>query len=152
MTTNVAANVNLAAAPGFRSASLDGFVLDAPLGGFWNFAFASDLDANASVRVGGQRIFSWSPNLFRLGFRISNFRVSAAAQLNAQQPDRPILVRATLSPQLTIGVALERKVGRTWRRAGSASTDATGRYSAAVARGLVRATVGSRRSAPVRVR
>jgi hypothetical protein len=55
-------------------------------------------------------------------------------------------------PLVGVRVTLERKVGRGWRRAGSATTDAGGRYGALVARGLVRAAVGSRRSAPVRVR
>lgn len=101
-TKNVNAEVDLAAAPGFRSASLNGFALDAPLGGFWNFGFASDLEANASVRAAGNRIFSWSPSM-RIGFRVSNFRISAATQLDATQPDRPLLVRATISPSLRFG-------------------------------------------------
>jgi len=103
-TKNVNAEVDLAAAPGFRSASLNGFALDAPLGGFWNFGFASDLEAHASVRAAGNKIFSWSPSV-PLGFRVSNFRISASTQLDATQPDRPVLVRATISPSLRFGGA-----------------------------------------------
>jgi hypothetical protein len=103
-TKNVNAEVDLAAPPGFTSASPAGFAVDAPLGGFWNFGFTSDLEANASVRVAGNRIFSWSPSM-GIGFRVSNFRISAATELDAWQPDRPLLVRATISPSLRIGGA-----------------------------------------------
>jgi hypothetical protein len=101
-TKNVNAEVDLAAAPGFRSASLNGFALDAPRGGFWNFGFSSDLEAHASVRAAGNKIFSWSPSI-PLGFRVSNFRISASAELDATQSDRPLLVRATISPSLRFG-------------------------------------------------
>jgi hypothetical protein len=50
-------------------------------------------------------------------------------------------------------VTLERRVGRRWTRAGTASTGATGAYAAAVrAAGLYRAAAGARRSPAVRVR
>lgn len=55
-------------------------------------------------------------------------------------------------PLVGVRVALERRIGRRWHRAGSASTDAAGSYGARAGRGLIRAAVGSRRSAAVRVR
>lgn len=104
-TKNVSANLDLAAPPGFRSASLNGFTMDVPRGGFWNFALASDVDGSAWLKVAGNKIFTWSPSLFRFGFRVSNFRLSTNVQLNSAQPDRPVLVRAVVTPQFTVGGA-----------------------------------------------
>lgn len=55
-------------------------------------------------------------------------------------------------PVVGVRVSLERKVGRGWRRAGAASTNAAGFYSALSFPGLVRAVNGSLRSRAVRVR
>lgn len=55
-------------------------------------------------------------------------------------------------PVVGVRVSLERKVGRGWRRAGAATTNAAGFYSALSLSGLVRATHDSLRSRPVRVR
>jgi hypothetical protein len=55
-------------------------------------------------------------------------------------------------PVVGARVTLERKVGRSWRRGGSASTNASGFYRALALPGLVRAAHGSLRSRTVRVR
>ena len=54
-------------------------------------------------------------------------------------------------PVVGVRVSLERKVGRGWRRAGSATTNASGFYSALSLPGLVRAAHQSLRSKAVRV-
>lgn len=55
-------------------------------------------------------------------------------------------------PVVGVRVSLERKVGRGWRRAGAATTNASGFYSALSLPGLVRAAHGSIRTRAVRVR
>jgi hypothetical protein len=55
-------------------------------------------------------------------------------------------------PVVAVQVAVERRVRGTWRRADSAATDAGGHYRAATLPGTVRVTLGSLRSAPVRIR
>jgi hypothetical protein len=55
-------------------------------------------------------------------------------------------------PLVGVRVSVERMVRRTWRRAGSAATNASGHYRAATLAGTVRVTFGSLRSVPVRVR
>ena len=55
-------------------------------------------------------------------------------------------------PVVGVRVFLERRVGRGWRRAGAATTNASGFYSALSLSGLVRAAHGSLRSKAVRVR
>ena len=54
-------------------------------------------------------------------------------------------------PVVGARVAIARKVGRSWRRSGSATTNASGFYRALALPGLARAEVGSLRSRPVRV-
>lgn len=55
-------------------------------------------------------------------------------------------------PVVGVEVRVERMVRGAWRRAGSASSNASGYYRAATLPGTVRAKVGSLRSAPVRIR
>jgi hypothetical protein len=55
-------------------------------------------------------------------------------------------------PVVGVRVRLERRVGRGWRRAGAATTNASGFYSALSLPGLVRAAHGSIRTRAVRVR
>ena len=70
--TNVGANLDFSAPPGFRSASLNGFTLEAPLGRAWEIALRGQIEGRAKVEVGGDKVFSWSPSLFPFGIRISN--------------------------------------------------------------------------------
>jgi hypothetical protein len=55
-------------------------------------------------------------------------------------------------PLVGVQVTVERLVRGAWRRVGSAATDASGHYRAGTLPGTVRVTLGSLRSAPVRVR
>jgi hypothetical protein len=100
---NVVANLNFAAPPGFRTASLSGFVMEAPLGRSWGVDVRGQIEGRASVKVGGEKIFSWSPSLFPIGLRISNMQIVADARFDPREPDRPRLVRATITPRLAVG-------------------------------------------------
>lgn len=101
-------------APGFRYASLTGdggnppgFIARAPLNGAWNFGAIVSLvlDAGIDDHV-GQRL-DWSVPTMSMAFGVLNFSVTAAAQLDSSQPDRPTLVKADLSPDLILFIAME---------------------------------------------
>lgn len=101
--TNVGANLNFAAPPGFRSASLEGFVLEAPLGRSWEIALRGQIEGRAKVEAGGQKLLSWSPSLFPFGIRISNIQTRADVKLDPRDPERPRLVSATVTPRFSVG-------------------------------------------------
>ena len=101
--TNVGANLDFAASPGFRSASFNGFVLEAPLGRSWDIALRGQIEGRAKVEVGGDKIFSWSPSLFPFGIRISNLQTRADVRLDPRDPQRPKLISATITPHFSVG-------------------------------------------------
>lgn len=101
--TNVGANLDFAAPPGFRSASLNGFVLEAPLGRSWEIALRGQIEGRAKIKVGGNKIFSWSPSLFPFGIRISNLQTRADVRLDPRSPQRPKLISATINPRFSVG-------------------------------------------------
>ncbi len=101
--TNVGANLDFGAPPGFRSASLNGFVLEAPLGRSWDIALRGQIEGRAKVEVGGDKIFSWSPSLFPFGIRISNLQTRADVRLDPRDPQRPKLISATITPHFSVG-------------------------------------------------
>lgn len=101
--TNVGANLDFAAPPGFRSASLNGFTLETPLARGWDIALRGQIEGRAKVEVGGDKVFSWSPSLFPFGIHISNLQTRADVRLDARDPQRPKLVSATINPRFTVG-------------------------------------------------
>jgi hypothetical protein len=103
---DVHADVDVAAPPGFVNADPNGFDFAAPLNGGWGFALSGDLEQHARVKVGGTTIFSAEPPPVHFGLRVTNLRLKAGVQLStAAGADRPQLVKATITPQLTVGGA-----------------------------------------------
>ena len=108
--TDVRGNVDLAAPPGFRAASLTspvvdgspGVAVEAPLNRFWGFGASGKLSGRLRVKAGGTTLFDYSPPKPRLGLDISNFRLAASAQIDSTQVDRPRLTGAVIRPQLKV--------------------------------------------------
>ena len=100
---NASIDIDLDAAPGFREVSPEGFTIELPRGGRWQLAVSGDIVARALVEYGGTRIFSWSPKLLHFGLRIMDFRVTAGAELDPAEPDRPQLVSAFIRPDFKVG-------------------------------------------------
>lgn len=98
---NVKATFDLSAPPRFRSASRTGFVFELPGRKGWNFALASDVKGQASVKEGGTTLFSWSPS-FHVGLRIDNLKVVAEAKLDSARPNRPKVVGSKIQPSLSL--------------------------------------------------
>ena len=96
--TNVGANLDFAAPPGFRSASPNGFTLEAPLGRSWEIALRGQIEGRAKVEAGGDKLFSWSPSLFPFGIRISNIQTRADVKVDPRDPERPRLVSTLIHP------------------------------------------------------
>jgi hypothetical protein len=101
--TNVDANLNFAAPPGFRSASPNGFTLEAPLGQSWEIALRGQIEGRAKVEAGGDKLFSWSPSLFPFGIRISNIQTRAEVKVDPRDPERPRLVSTSIQSRMTLG-------------------------------------------------
>ncbi|MDF0644454.1 MAG: hypothetical protein P0111_10510 [Nitrospira sp.] len=101
--TNVRANLDFSAPPGFRSASPNGFVLEAPLGRSWEIALRSQIEGRAKVEVGNERLLKWDPSLFPFGIRISNIQTRVEVQVDPRDPERPRLANASIHPRFSIG-------------------------------------------------
>jgi hypothetical protein len=101
--TNVRADMDFSAPPGFRSASPNGFVLEAPLGRSWDFAIRGQIEGRAKVEVGNDKLLSWSPSLFPFGIRISNIQTRADVRVDPRNPERPKLASVTITPRATAG-------------------------------------------------
>jgi hypothetical protein len=101
--TNVGANLDFAAPPGFRTASLNGFVMEAPLGRSWNVAVRGQVKGRASVTAGGEDVLTWSPSLFPFGLRITDIQLIADARFDPSDPARPRLVSAVIRPHFAVG-------------------------------------------------
>lgn len=101
--TNVGANLDFAAPPGFRSASLNGFTLEAPLGRSWNIALRGQIEGRANVEVGNNNVLKWSPSLFPFGIRISNLQTRADVRLDPRDPQHPKFISATINPSFSVG-------------------------------------------------
>jgi hypothetical protein len=101
--TNVGAHLDFAAPPGFRSASPNGFTLEAPLGRSWEIALRGQIEGRAKVEAGGQKVLSWSPSLFPFGIRISNIQTRADVKVDPSDPERPRLVGVTINPRFSVG-------------------------------------------------
>lgn len=104
--------VDLAASPGFRAASFQSFVFEAPLDHYWNFAVRGNVKAHASVKeksvVRGVTVIDatyldWSSTL-PLGLRIDNFRLGASTflELDSAHPETPRLKNAVIQPQFRV--------------------------------------------------
>ena len=100
---NVKAQVDLSASPGLTAASPTEIAFAAPRSGAWSFGLQGILHPYAWVKVAGVKIWrnedTYAP--FALGIR--DFRIVAHADLNSAEPDRPKLVRATITPDLKLG-------------------------------------------------
>jgi hypothetical protein len=108
-TQNVKADVALPP-PGFQAASLrtpvvggsPGFVFAAPLSGKFSFGISGEVAGNPYVKVAGQKICCHG---FTLPFHLNlaSLRVTASAQMDSAQPDRPRLVHAQIDPKIRLG-------------------------------------------------
>ena len=101
--TNVGANLDFSAPPGFRSASMNDFVLEAPLGRSWEIALRGQIEGRAKIEVGNDNLLSWSPSLFPFGIRISNIQTRAEVRVDPRDPERPRLVSTLIQPRFSIG-------------------------------------------------
>jgi hypothetical protein len=100
----VKAQVDLSRPPGVRSASTREVAFAAPKDGGWSFGYQAVLHPHAYVKVAGVKIWRLDPIVpFAIG--IKDFRIDARAELNDSEPDRPRLVKATVTPQLKLGGA-----------------------------------------------
>ena len=93
--------IDIVQPPGFRSATLGGFELDAPLVGSWSAGFAGRITASAKIKAGGNCVFCWSGSV-PFGLSIKDIRLVANATLDASDPAKPTLVRASVTPQATL--------------------------------------------------
>lgn len=94
---DVKASIDLGSPPAFTRASPTGFTLEAPRGAGWDFALSGDVKGRASVKVDGEKVFSWSPGL-HFGLRIENFKLVAETALDNTTPNRPKVGRSRVRP------------------------------------------------------
>ncbi len=100
----VKAQVDLSTPPGIISTSTREIAFAAPKEGGWSFGYQAILHPSAYAKVAGVKIWGLDPVVpFAIG--IKNFRIEARAELNDSEPDRPRLVKATVTPQLKLGGA-----------------------------------------------
>lgn len=102
---NVKAQVDLSAPPGLTAASPSEIAFAAPRNGSWSFGLQGVLHPYAWVKVAGVKIWKNEDVYAPFAIGIKDFRVVARAELNSSVPDRPTLVRATVTPQLKLGGA-----------------------------------------------
>lgn len=101
---NVSARIDLSAPPGLIAASPSEIAFAAPRSGGWSFGFQAIYTPFAWVKVAGVKIWRHDAVVpFAIG--IKNFRVVARGELDSAEPDRPRLVRATITPALKLGGA-----------------------------------------------
>ena len=102
--------VDLAASPGFRAASFQGFVFEAPLDRYWNFAVRGKVKAHASVKeknpITGKDAVTWLnwSSDYPFGLRIDNFRLAASVFLlpDSAHPETPRLKNGLIQPQYRV--------------------------------------------------
>jgi hypothetical protein len=99
---NVKASVDLSSPPALTNAASDAFTIATPRGGGWSFAISGDVKGNAWVKVGGQKIFTWSPGL-HFGLRIRDFKIVTGVTLDVTRPNRPKIASAQIKPSFEIG-------------------------------------------------
>ncbi len=106
---DIGAQVDLAAPPGFRAASLTGpavdgspgFAVEAPLGRTWGFAVRGKIVTDPLVKIAGHKICCDKLRL-PFGFGLSGFHLASAVKVDPAQADRPRFVSATLDPRFTM--------------------------------------------------
>jgi hypothetical protein len=98
---NVKASVDLDSPPALTKASSNAFTFAAPGGAGWNFSISGDVKGNAWVKVGGTKIFTWSPGL-HFGLRIRKFKVVTSVTLDTSRPNRPKITTSEIQPSLQI--------------------------------------------------
>jgi hypothetical protein len=98
---DVNAHIDLSSPPAFREASLRRFVLDLPRDA-WSFGVSGRVKGNVWVKELDQKIFTWSPSV-PFGLRFEEFRISTRVDLDDSVPSRPTLVRASVTPHVTVG-------------------------------------------------
>ena len=99
---NLRANVGIAAAPGFTSASPTGFELRAPASGYWSFGVSGTVHAHAKVVTLGRTVLDVQPKLhFALG--VTGVSMRAFANLDASDPTRPKLIGGGVEASATLG-------------------------------------------------
>jgi hypothetical protein len=87
--------------PGFTVLDPSHVRLEVPRKGGWKFGWDGELAARARLKVGGETVFSWSPKV-GLGLELSDIKLIADANLDATDPARPSLKRATLTARARI--------------------------------------------------
>ena len=100
----VKAQVDLSRPPGIIAASPSEISFAAPRTGGWSFGIQAILEPDAWVKVAGVKIWDQDA-LVPFAIGIKNFRVVARGELDSAEPDRPRLVRATITPDLKLGGA-----------------------------------------------
>jgi hypothetical protein len=102
---NVKAGVDLSAPPGLTASSPSEIAFAAPRNGGWSFGLQGILHPYAWVKVAGVKIWKNEDVYAPFAIGIKDFRLAARAELNSSEPDRPRLVKATITPQLKLGGA-----------------------------------------------
>ena len=100
----VKAQVDLSAPPGIIAATPSEISFAAPRNGGWSFGIQAILEPDAWVKVAGVKIWDQDA-LVPFAIGIKNFRVVARGELDSAEPDRPRLVRATITPSMKLGGA-----------------------------------------------
>ncbi|MGZ8701014.1 MAG: hypothetical protein ACXWZY_01840 [Gaiellaceae bacterium] len=100
----VKAQVDLSRPPGIIAASPSEIAFAGPRTGGWSFGIQAILEPDAWVKVAGVKIWDQDA-LVPFAIGIKNFRVVARGELDSAEPDRPRLVRATITPDLKLGGA-----------------------------------------------
>lgn len=99
---NVKANVDLSSPPALTKASAEAFSIAAPSGSGWSFSILGDVKGDASVKIGGNNVFSWSPGL-HFGLSIRDFKIISDVTLDVTRQNRPKIVTAAIDPSFKIG-------------------------------------------------